>query len=152
MLGVCRRIVSVGASVGLCCRIVALCSPLRPRHPRLRWSIPQRSCSSCALRRCREPPQGHSYLHAPAANRLAGADVLSRVCECGNHETHLHLRWIWLHLFLAGALYLYRGRLPYSAGNLDGVFRGIFREMKYFKEYFVWMFLHHPKIFPRGFG
>ena len=44
----------------------------------------------------RQPPQGHPYLHAPAANRLAGAGVLSRVCGCGNHETHLHLRWIWL--------------------------------------------------------
>ena len=54
-------------------------------------------CSTLQLIRCCTCELlGHSHLHAPAANRLAGADVLSRVFGCGNHETHLHLRWIWL--------------------------------------------------------
>ena len=40
----------------------------------------------------------HSHLHELAANRLAGADGLSRVFGCGNREAHLHLHlhWIWM--------------------------------------------------------
>ena len=45
--------------------------------------------------------------------------------------------------------------VKYSAGRvIFDMVSNISRwmRMQYFKEYFVWMFLHHPKIFPRGFG